>query len=211
MNASIPTFIRNPKIEWSGDLCSLSPFSLSASLRTSFVCVSVCVWTRTSQVINSNWLLLICIFLTVWCRTGLTNLTKVKVKEKKCRKLEGKEKEKKEKKHTNSIARIRARASPPTVSFACVKLHNAVKKKKIQDMLDLWILCHDQSREPPSHTSHSVSNANKGEKVTLIVQISFAEKNESRRERDLPKLLFFNGRLSWCSICAASSPTNEGK
>ena len=130
MNASIPTFIRNPKIEWSGDLCSLSPFSLSASLRTSFVCVSVCVWTRTSQVINSNWLLFICIFLTVWCRTGLTNLTKVKGKGEKMPKVGRKEKEKKEKKHTNSIARIRARASPPAVSFACVKLHNAVKKKK---------------------------------------------------------------------------------
>ena len=35
--------------------------------------------------------------------------------------------------------------------------------------------------------SNNHTNANKGEKVTLIVQISFAEKNESRRERDLPK------------------------
>ena len=31
---------------------------------------------------------------------------------------------KKEEKRTNSIARIRARASPPAVSFACLKLHN---------------------------------------------------------------------------------------
>ena len=31
---------------------------------------------------------------------------------------------KKEEKRTNSIARIRARASPPAVIFACLKLHN---------------------------------------------------------------------------------------
>ena len=37
---------------------------------------------------------------------------------------------KKKKKHTNSIARIRARASPPTVSFACLKLHHAAKETK---------------------------------------------------------------------------------
>jgi len=55
--------------------------------------------------------------------------------------LEGKEKEKKrkkerkkEKKHKNSIARIRARASPPTVSFACLKLHNAQGNKTLASM-----------------------------------------------------------------------------
>ena len=40
-------------------------------------------------------------------------------------------KRKKEKKHTNSIARIRARASPPAViSFARLKLYNAAKETK---------------------------------------------------------------------------------
>ena len=42
------------------------------------------------------------------------------------RKRKGKER-KKDKKHTNSIARIRARASRPAVSFACLKLHHAAK------------------------------------------------------------------------------------
>ena len=44
------------------------------------------------------------------------------------RKRKGKER-KKDKKHTDSIARItiRARASRPAVSFACLKLHHAAK------------------------------------------------------------------------------------
>ena len=42
-----------------------------------------------------------------------------------------KRKERKEdKKHTNSIARIRARASRPAFSFACLKLHHAANLKK---------------------------------------------------------------------------------
>ena len=49
------------------------------------------------------------------------------------RKKKKKEKKrKKEKKHTNSIARIRARASPPAViiSFARLKLYHAAKETK---------------------------------------------------------------------------------
>ena len=41
-----------------------------------------------------------------------------------------KRKRKEGKKHTNSIARIRALASRPAVSFACLKLHHAAKKTK---------------------------------------------------------------------------------
>ena len=42
-----------------------------------------------------------------------------------------KRKEKKtDKNHTNSIVRIRARASWPAVSFACLKLHHAAKNTK---------------------------------------------------------------------------------
>ena len=37
---------------------------------------------------------------------------------------------KKDKKHTNPIARIRARASRPAVSFACLKVHHVAKKTK---------------------------------------------------------------------------------
>ena len=47
------------------------------------------------------------------------------------RKRKGKER-KKDKKHTDSIARIRARASRPAVSFACLKLHHAAKTSFLQ-------------------------------------------------------------------------------
>ena len=50
------------------------------------------------------------------------------------RKRKGKER-KKDKKHTDSIARIRARASRPAVSFACLKLHHAAKKTKYKTSL----------------------------------------------------------------------------
>ena len=47
-----------------------------------------------------------------------------------------KRKERKEgKKHTNSISRIRARASRPAVSFACLRLHHAAKKTKYKTRL----------------------------------------------------------------------------
>ena len=47
-----------------------------------------------------------------------------------------KRKERKEgKKHTNSISRIRARASWPAVSFACLRLHLAAKKTKYKTRL----------------------------------------------------------------------------
>ena len=46
---------------------------------------------------------------------------------------------KKERQKANSIARIRARASRPAVSFACLKLHHAAKlqENKIQDSFDI--------------------------------------------------------------------------
>ena len=60
-----------------------------------------------------------------------------------------KRKRKKEKKHTNSIARIRARTSSPTVSFVCLKLHHATKGNKALD-IRLISECRNQSRDPPS-------------------------------------------------------------
>ena len=59
------------------------------------------------------------------------------------RERERKKERKKEKKHTNSIARIRAGASPPTVSFTCLKLHHAAPRK--QDTFDRRISCHDHA------------------------------------------------------------------
>ena len=86
---------------------------------------------------------------------------------------------KKEKNHTNSIARIRACASPPAVGFACLKLHHAAKGKNTRYVRSLNIMSRSITRPTvlKRNTSHAVSNANKGKKkVTLIVQISFAGK-----------------------------------
>ena len=71
----------------------------------------------------------------------------------------GRKKKKRKRKQTNSIARIRARTSPPVVSFKRLKLPHAAKKT-IQDIIS-------RSRDPPSETkltSHAVSKANKGKK-----------------------------------------------
>ena len=87
---------------------------------------------------------------------------------------------KKDKKHTNSIARIQARASRPAVSFACLKLHHAAKetKYKIRSMSELYYIRITRPTVWKRNTSHAVLNANKLglKKVNLIVQISFAEK-----------------------------------
>ena len=76
-----------------------------------------------------------------------------------------KRKEKKEKKHTNSIARIRARASPPAVSFACLKLYHAAKetKYKIPTISDYYVTI-TRPTVWKRNTSHLVSNVNKGNK-----------------------------------------------
>ena len=68
-----------------------------------------------------------------------------------------------------SIARIRARTSPPAVSFTCLKFHYAAKETKYK------ILCHD----------HAVSKANKGKKSEVNPSIIFCKKNESGTDRDL--------------------------
>ena len=68
--------------------------------------------------------------------------------------MKKKRKKDRDKKHTNSTARIGARASWPAVSFACLKLHYAAKNKT-QDTFDLRILCQEQSRDPPSEKRFS--------------------------------------------------------
>ena len=111
---------------------------------------------------------------------------------------------KKEKKHTNSIAWIWARASRPAVSFACLKLHHAAKetKYKIGSISEYYVtIKHTTHRLKKKHLSRGFINI--GKKVTLMVQMFWPW------YRDLPKHLFFNGQLSWCSIGAASSPTKK--
>ena len=56
----------------------------------------------------------------------------LKVNRKEKERKERKKERKKEEKHTNSIARIRPRASRPTVSFAYLKLHHAAKTPLLQ-------------------------------------------------------------------------------
>ena len=70
-------------------------------------------------------------------------------------------------------------------SFACWKLNLAAKETKYDIHCISEVM--SRSRKPPS------------EKVTLLTQ--FVE-----GKRDLPKYLFFDGRLSWCSIGAAIHP-----
>jgi len=95
---------------------------------------------------------------------------------------------------------IRTCSSSPAVNFACLKLHNAAKetKHKIRSISELYYIRITRPTVWKRNTSHLVLNANKLglEKVKLIVHISFAEKKESRRERDLPNHLFSNDRLS---------------
>ena len=89
-----------------------------------------------------------------------------------------KRKRKEDKKHTNSIARIRARASRPAVSFACLKLHHAAKKTKYKtSLVSEYYVRNNHATLRLKNTSQTVSNANKIKKVKLIVQIAFAEKN----------------------------------
>ena len=96
------------------------------------------------------------------CRCAFDREKMLKVGRKKKKRKE----RKKEKKHTNSIARIRARASPPAViSFARLKLYHAAKetKYKIPSISEHYVTI----TEPTVwkiNTSHVVSNVNKGKK-----------------------------------------------
>ena len=79
---------------------------------------------------------------------------------------------KKDKKHTNSITWILACASPPAVSFACLKLHHAAKetKYKIGSISEHYVtIKHATHRLNKKHFSRGFINI--GKKLTLIVQI----------------------------------------
>ena len=71
------------------------------------------------------------------------------------RKRKGKER-KKDKKHTDSIARIRARASRPAVSFACLKLHHAAKetKYKTRSISKCYVRNNHATHRLKKHFSH---------------------------------------------------------
>lgn len=75
----------------------------------------------------------------------------------------------KEKKHTNSFARIRARASPPAViSVARLKLYHAAKetKYKIPSISEYYVTI-TRPTVWKRNTSHVVSNVNKGKKIEV--------------------------------------------
>ena len=170
----------------------LSPFGLSASVRTSLVRLAT---SRPHEVLSELFVprhiksdkgifgrqLLCCV--RVFDRE---KMLKVGGKKEKKRKRE----RKKRKKHTNSIARIRAGASPPAVSFTCLKLHHAAPRK--QDTFDRRISCHDHATHLwKRNTSHTVWEANKDKEVKLIVQISFAEKIKFKEEGSVTFQNFF--------------------
>ena len=92
---------------------------------------------------------------------------------------------KKEKNHTNSIARIRACAPPPAVSFACLKLHHAAKGKtyqicSISEYMSRSITCPTVLKR---NISHAVSNANKGKKSDVNRANIFCCKNIKAEEK----------------------------
>ena len=135
----------------------------------------------------------------MWCRTGFTNLIRVKVKVKEKKKTKVGKKRKKDKKHT----KLDCQDSSSRFSASCwlrvPETSPRSKENKIQDTFDIWILCQEQLRNPPSGKETLLTRFQtqmRCKKVTLIVQISFAEKNYSRRECDLPSMADFRDVVS---------------
>ena len=100
------------------------------------------------------------LWLCARCRCAFDREKMIKIGRKK-------KKRKKVKKHTNSIARIQARASPPAViiSFACLKLYHAAKetKYKIPSISEYYVTI-TRPTAWKRNTFHVVSNVNKGKK-----------------------------------------------
>ena len=155
MNAPSQTLICNPQIEWSKlpYICLLSAFprlfplplldllqvDLTRSL-ASFSSLAIYIKSEERPFWKSTPLF---VWVCAFDRKKMLKVGGKKRKEKKESKRKRKKERKKEKKHTNSIARIRVGASPPAVSFACLKLHHAASRK--QDTLDRRISCHDHA------------------------------------------------------------------
>ena len=113
-----------------------------------------------------------------------------------------KEKKKRKRKQTNSIARIRARTSPPVVSFQRLKLPHAAKKA-IQDIMS-------RSRDPPSETKTLLTRFQKQTKVKKRVK----QLQDKFLYRKIPKIspgayifqrLIFGGaylrfKIDWASL-----------
>ena len=115
---------------------------------------------------------------------------------------EGKEKQKKEREKAHKLD---CQDSSSRFSVSCwlrvpSKLHQAAKGKKIQDTFDLWILCRDQSRDPLSLKKTLLMLFQMQIKVKKSdvnrANIFCRKKLKPRREHDLRKHIFFNGRLS---------------
>ena len=155
MNTPSQTLICNPQIEWSKlpYICLLSAFprlfplplldllqvDLTRSL-ASFSSLAIYIKSEERSFWKSTPLF---VWVCAFDRKKMLKVGGKKRKEKKESKRKRKKERKKEKKHTNSIARIRVGASPPAVSFACLKLHHAAPRK--QDTLDRRISCHDHA------------------------------------------------------------------
>ena len=180
MKASSQTLICNPQIEWS-ELLSVSfrPFLVS------------------SHPLPPS--PLVCV-LYVRLIVKKKNTESRKEKEEKKRKKEDK---------LNCRDRVRALASSPAVSFACLKLHHAAKetKYKIRSMSELYYIRITRPTVWKRNTSHAVLNANNGKKVKLIVQMSFAEK--SKAEGSLTFQTIFSLMADFRDVVSvlSSSPT----
>ena len=185
MKASSQTLICNPQIEWS-ELLSVSfrPFLVSSHPLppSPLVCVLYVRLIVKKKILKVG-------------------------RKKKKRKEKKKESEKEDK--LNCRDRVRALASSPAVSFACLKLHHAAKetKYKIRSMSELYYIRITRPTVWKRNTSHAVLNANNGKKVKLIVQMSFAEK--SKAEGSLTFQTIFSLMADFRDVVSvlSSSPT----
>ena len=165
----------------------MPPFGPSSSLRIPFpppslVCVSMCVWSSKK-------------------------ILKVGRKKKKRKEKRKKESEKEDK--LNCLDRVRALASSPAVSFACLKLHHAAKetKYKICSISQLYYIRITRPTVRKRNTSHAVLNANNGKKVKLIVQMSFAEKSKAEGSLNFQTIFSLMADFRDVVSVLSSSPT----
>ena len=144
----------------------------------------------------------------MWCRTGFTNLIRVKVKVKEKKILKVGKKRKKDKKHTKLDCQDSSSRFSASCWFRVPETSPRSQENKIQDTFDLWILCQEQSRDPPSRKETLLTRFQTQMrcKKSDVNRANIFCRKKLQQKRVWPS---FNGRLSWCSIGAANSPTNK--
>ena len=122
----------------------------------------------------------------------------------------GREKKRKTDKH--SIARIRTRSSPPAVSFACRKLHQAAKETICRIRFIFEYHDHLTHRLRKKHFSRGCKYKYRyKETVKLIVRTSFAQKIKAEGSVTFQNI--FSSMADFRAVVSVlpCSPTNKGK